>query len=289
MQKENFGDKLQILRKLIGLSQKEFSELLNIPQPSLSGYENGRTSPTMEVLIRIAEKCNVSLDWLCGLSSCLSSISTAGDFAAFCYNIAELNEVDVNFEVFDRVDIETEDSKNYAKITFLWNRKGYPSNTTFCSIIRSVEEHYSELKTYLLSKERYDIEKERTVEYYSRLPLTKKHFPELTYDEIIKRRRESLENSIAIASSLFDKEETRIIIGAVQGMNIRHFTRQFFLDKLYFLQNITEDKDRKTFIKYLYEKMERLSDREWRVFTLRIPYDYPYSGAYVDDDFLPDI
>ncbi len=37
------------------MSQKEFALLLNIPQSLLSAYENNRNSPTMEVLINIAQ------------------------------------------------------------------------------------------------------------------------------------------------------------------------------------------------------------------------------------------
>lgn len=69
MMENVFCKNLRILRAMMGFTQKEFAELLDIPQPSVSAYENNRNSPTMEVLINIAQKCNVSIDWLCGLSS----------------------------------------------------------------------------------------------------------------------------------------------------------------------------------------------------------------------------
>ncbi len=65
--KNIFGKRLKILREsVLGKTQKELSELLGIPQPTLSSYENGRNIPTIDVAIHIAEKCNISLDWLCG-------------------------------------------------------------------------------------------------------------------------------------------------------------------------------------------------------------------------------
>ena len=45
--------RIQILRKQMGYSQKSFAEFLNIPQPSISAYENGKNSPTIDVLINI--------------------------------------------------------------------------------------------------------------------------------------------------------------------------------------------------------------------------------------------
>ncbi len=50
-------------------TQKEFSEFLGIGQATLSMYEKGQTKPPIDVLCNIAEKCNVSVDWLCGLSN----------------------------------------------------------------------------------------------------------------------------------------------------------------------------------------------------------------------------
>jgi hypothetical protein len=39
----------------------------------------------------------------------------------------------------------------------------------------------------------YEMAKEKTVEYYT-LPLTKKHFPELSHDELLKKRWESMKS-----------------------------------------------------------------------------------------------
>lgn len=62
-----FGKNLKKLRSTMNMKQKEFAELLGIPQPSISAYENGRNQPTLDVLITIALRCNISIDWLCGL------------------------------------------------------------------------------------------------------------------------------------------------------------------------------------------------------------------------------
>lgn len=61
-----FGQRLKLLRSTLQLSQKEFAESLSIPQPTVSAYENGKNSPTIDVVMYIADKYNVSIDWLCG-------------------------------------------------------------------------------------------------------------------------------------------------------------------------------------------------------------------------------
>ena len=69
-------------------TQKEFSELLNIPQPTLSAYEGGRNKPTVDVVINIAEKCNVSVNWLCGQDSSVQ-LNSLGDLSSVLYDMSE--------------------------------------------------------------------------------------------------------------------------------------------------------------------------------------------------------
>ena len=62
-----FGKGLRELRlETLNMNQREFAKLLGIPQPTLSAYESGRIKPTIDAVINISDKCNVSIDWLCG-------------------------------------------------------------------------------------------------------------------------------------------------------------------------------------------------------------------------------
>lgn len=64
--KKVLGQRLKELRKINQINQVDFSESVSITQASLSAYETGSKCPTLDVLLRIANKYNVSLDWLCG-------------------------------------------------------------------------------------------------------------------------------------------------------------------------------------------------------------------------------
>lgn len=63
-----FATRLKQLREDMGLTQKEFAEKVGFTQATLSAYENNPKNPSLSIMINIAVKCNVSLDWLCGLS-----------------------------------------------------------------------------------------------------------------------------------------------------------------------------------------------------------------------------
>ena len=67
-QKTLFAQRVVELRKERGETQAEFSQRTGVRQQTISGYENGKVSPTLDAVIQIAKACDVSVDWLCGLS-----------------------------------------------------------------------------------------------------------------------------------------------------------------------------------------------------------------------------
>lgn len=60
-------ERLRELRKRDKATQKEFGEKVGCTMASISAYENGSKIPPTPTLIKIAEVCNCSIDWLFGL------------------------------------------------------------------------------------------------------------------------------------------------------------------------------------------------------------------------------
>lgn len=67
-----FADRLKELRTLLELTQAEFVIDLGITASALSAYEKNQKNPSISVAKRIAEKYNISIDWLCGLSETMN-------------------------------------------------------------------------------------------------------------------------------------------------------------------------------------------------------------------------
>ncbi len=63
----------------------------------MSAYENGKNNPTIDVLIDIADKYNVSLDWLAGRSDYTFGLLSMRDFVLFMYELAMKKEI--GFEI----------------------------------------------------------------------------------------------------------------------------------------------------------------------------------------------
>jgi len=58
---ELFGARIRELRKSKGLSQDQLSEVIGIDQKHMSRIELGKSYPSLDRLVRIAEALNVSL------------------------------------------------------------------------------------------------------------------------------------------------------------------------------------------------------------------------------------
>ena len=68
-------NRMKLLREQHNLSQTDIAKLLNISRQSYNFYENEKRDPDTEMLIRIADLFNVSLDYLLGRTNDSSPIT----------------------------------------------------------------------------------------------------------------------------------------------------------------------------------------------------------------------
>ncbi|ADQ04022.1 helix-turn-helix domain protein [Caldicellulosiruptor owensensis OL] len=65
---EEFGLKIRILREEKRISQKELAKRLEISPQALANYEKGKRMPGINILVRLSEELDVSIDFLLGLT-----------------------------------------------------------------------------------------------------------------------------------------------------------------------------------------------------------------------------
>ena len=61
---KQIGERLRTLRNSLSLSQAKLAELLGITQSSLNRYENGQSTPTVELFRKYADFFDVSMDYI---------------------------------------------------------------------------------------------------------------------------------------------------------------------------------------------------------------------------------
>jgi len=60
---EIYAQNLKIIRENLGLSVAKFAQKLEMPAPTLTGYELGKRTPSIKLLIQLYTKLNVNLNW----------------------------------------------------------------------------------------------------------------------------------------------------------------------------------------------------------------------------------
>ena len=123
----------------------------------MSAYENAKNNPTIDVLIDIAYKCNVYLDWLAERSGYTFGLSSMRDFVLFMYELAMKKEIIFEIIIEDKFpnnNIETDENKWNVKLVFYGNDKEYAFNA--CNILKELSDNLFDLESYSITKEQFD-------------------------------------------------------------------------------------------------------------------------------------
>ena len=60
------GERIRALRESMNYSQMKFAQIFDLGQSSVVRYEKGEASPPLDLLLRIADYFDVSLDYIFG-------------------------------------------------------------------------------------------------------------------------------------------------------------------------------------------------------------------------------
>lgn len=63
-----FSQRIKQLRLKMNMTQKEFANSIGTTSVTISAYENDAKKPSLDIIKEIAEKFDISMDWICGLS-----------------------------------------------------------------------------------------------------------------------------------------------------------------------------------------------------------------------------
>lgn len=102
------GEKIRYLRTKNNITSKELSKILDISESSISLYENGKRTPSIELIIKIADFFKVSTDFLLGVSDNPIKVSQHDseiDFSEVLEDIITFLNTQ-NYIIFDGKDVE---------------------------------------------------------------------------------------------------------------------------------------------------------------------------------------
>lgn len=111
------GNMIKKARTTMGISQKRLSEILNVSQQTVGSWEVNRTEPSSDMLKKIAESLNVSINYLLMSEEEKKEKPTVtdepkkdNDYMGFAFSLQEgtnLTEEDIE-EILNYVDYKIE-------------------------------------------------------------------------------------------------------------------------------------------------------------------------------------
>ena len=95
--REIFSERLKELRAQTGKTQKQSAQFEESTPATISAYENATKNPSLDVVMNIAKKCHVSLDWICGFSDEKGiSLNTCADILKLLFEIGLLDGIELD-------------------------------------------------------------------------------------------------------------------------------------------------------------------------------------------------
>ena len=178
--KKIIGNRIKELRSSNGLQQNDLVELLSISQASLSSYENGKKLPSIDLLVKLSNYFDVSLEWLCGLDNA-PHFYTVADIILALKELKELNGFEENNLTIEAVDLavftsyECTITLNSALHKLLDEDDNVLGHLLeFIKAWKETTDDLSKLKNEDIKKNYYQMWWEKQITHYSTIPVRTK-------------------------------------------------------------------------------------------------------------------
>lgn len=105
---EILATRIKEIRTRLQMTQQEFAKSIETSAATLSAYETSAKKPSIEILLRIANKYNVSLDWLMGIGDAPMQdnkrFMTYTDVIKLIAPLAQIQDLDMEIESSHRIE-----------------------------------------------------------------------------------------------------------------------------------------------------------------------------------------
>lgn len=160
---EIFSTRIKELRESLNMTQTQFSGFIGVKQQTLSGYERGIMKPPLDIAKIIAQKCHVSIDWLCGLTDKKQyneEIETYGDGIRLLLKIEKAFDISLSYDWIKLESFQTMDC--VATISF--------GNDKMQDFIKEWEKMKKVHDDFTIDDDVYNLWIEKTLKKYDEFP-----------------------------------------------------------------------------------------------------------------------
>lgn len=145
------GSRVKELREMLNMTQQDFAERIEVTQSNLSNYEK-KDVLTLNILLKIAETFDVSMDWLCGLSDDLPKMKEQKNNYSDYFKLltTTLEKLDMyiyeceqycNYAIYSRDELSKDFLRRYAALKAL-NTNSVLDNENFSMVMDGISKSY---------------------------------------------------------------------------------------------------------------------------------------------------
>ena len=182
------GRRIKALRKEKGLSQQELADALKKSLRTVQKYESGEIEVSISTVFDLVRVLDTSATYLLGYESTIEPIRNLADVIDLLFHLEGIEGL--SFDIDVQRPPRTEGWQ--CSIRFDGKRKD-EYNGDMCLFLEEWRDERENYIGYRHSPETYEKWKEKTLAYYSMLPVKLTEPEELTDMERVQRRNEYLE------------------------------------------------------------------------------------------------
>ena len=186
------GQRIKLLRKRKGLSQKELAGILGKSLRTVQKYETGEIEVSIAVVNQLADILESTPTFILGYEANTAPIRSLADIMGFLFQLEQV--AGISFDI----DVKKPPRNKEWQCAISFNGKASADfNTDLCLFLEDWESRRDDIRAFQSTQAAYQKWQEQTLAYYAATSVECVQPEELSDEERIKRRNAYLESQYA--------------------------------------------------------------------------------------------
>ena len=186
---KQIGLRIRTARKQKGMNQTQLANALGKSLRTIQKYESGEIEVSIAMINELAGLLDTTSTYLIGYETDSRPLTYMSDVMKFFFELDQIQELGF------RIDVKRPPEHNNWECSITFNGKDMSAseNADMCLFLEEFKENRDEYASYQKNQKSYQDWKDKTLAYYSSVPLSEKEQEELTEEERIRRRNTFLD------------------------------------------------------------------------------------------------
>lgn len=186
---KQIGLRIRTARKQKGMNQTQLANALGKSLRTIQKYESGEIEVSIAMINELARLLDTTSTYLIGYETQEKPLTNMSDVMQFLFQLDQMQELGF------RIDVKRPPEHDGWECSITFNGKDLSAseNADMCLFLEEFKENRDEYASYQKSQKSYQDWKNKTLAYYSSVPLSEKEQEELTEEERIRRRNTFLD------------------------------------------------------------------------------------------------